>query len=78
MFCFYEEFYTKSQFFMYDNKLFHHMLHRLKPPFPADVGVFGCPTTVTNVENTIYLKEKGVAVVKTAHGGPKVFRNRRI
>ena len=24
--------------------------NRLKPPFPADVGVFGCPTTVTNVE----------------------------
>merc|ERR1712012_405177 len=23
---------------------------RLKPPFLADVGVFGCPTTVTNVE----------------------------
>ena len=23
---------------------------RLKPPFPADVGVFGCPTTVNNVE----------------------------
>merc|ERR1739838_854026 len=23
---------------------------RLKPPFPADVGVFGCPTNVTNVE----------------------------
>merc|ERR1719433_1910938 len=23
---------------------------RLKPPFPADVGVFGYPTTVTNVE----------------------------
>ncbi|XP_071284099.1 NADH dehydrogenase [ubiquinone] flavoprotein 1, mitochondrial isoform X1 [Agelaius tricolor] len=23
---------------------------RLKPPFPADVGVFGCPTTVANVE----------------------------
>nr|CAD2149158.1 unnamed protein product [Meloidogyne enterolobii] len=22
---------------------------RLKPPFPADIGVFGCPTTVTNV-----------------------------
>jgi len=22
----------------------------LKPPFPADVGVFGCPTTVNNVE----------------------------
>ncbi|KFD48778.1 hypothetical protein M514_10333 [Trichuris suis] len=23
---------------------------RLKPPFPAEVGLFGCPTTVTNVE----------------------------
>lgn len=23
---------------------------RMKPPFPADVGVFGCPTTVNNVE----------------------------
>ncbi|CAK9292690.1 unnamed protein product [Gordionus sp. m RMFG-2023] len=23
---------------------------RLKPPFPADVGIFGCPTTVANVE----------------------------
>ena len=23
---------------------------RLKPPFPADTGVFGCPTTVANVE----------------------------
>ena len=23
---------------------------RLKPPFPAAVGLFGCPTTVTNVE----------------------------
>ena len=23
---------------------------RLKPPFPANVGIFGCPTTVTNVE----------------------------
>jgi len=23
---------------------------RLKPPFPAGVGVYGCPTTVTNVE----------------------------
>ncbi|GER08398.1 NADH-quinone oxidoreductase subunit F [Iodidimonas muriae] len=24
---------------------------RLKPPFPANVGVFGCPTTVNNVES---------------------------
>jgi NADH dehydrogenase (ubiquinone) flavoprotein 1 len=23
---------------------------RLKPPFPANIGAFGCPTTVTNVE----------------------------
>lgn len=23
---------------------------RLKPPFPADIGLFGCPTTVNNVE----------------------------
>jgi len=23
---------------------------RLKPPFPADIGLYGCPTTVTNVE----------------------------
>jgi NADH dehydrogenase (ubiquinone) flavoprotein 1 len=23
---------------------------RLKPPFPANIGVWGCPTTVTNVE----------------------------
>ncbi|OLY78814.1 NADH dehydrogenase [ubiquinone] flavoprotein 1, mitochondrial [Smittium mucronatum] len=23
---------------------------RMKPPFPADTGLFGCPTTVTNVE----------------------------
>ena len=23
---------------------------RMKPPFPADTGVFGCPTTVANVE----------------------------
>ena len=30
---------------------------RLKPPFPANVGVFGCPSTVTNVET--------VAVVPT-------------
>lgn len=22
----------------------------MKPPFPADIGLFGCPTTVSNVE----------------------------
>ena len=24
---------------------------RLKPPFPAGVGLYGCPTTVNNVES---------------------------
>ena len=24
---------------------------RLKPPFPAEVGLFGCPSTVNNVES---------------------------
>ncbi|TIC00528.1 NADH-ubiquinone oxidoreductase [Wallemia mellicola] len=39
---------------------------RLKPPFPADVGVFGCPTTVANVET--------VAVVPTiVRRGPAWF-----
>ena len=23
---------------------------RMKPPFPANVGLYGCPSTVTNVE----------------------------
>merc|ERR1712158_44564 len=31
---------------------------RLKPPFPADVGVFGCPTTVTNVEEEMSIPLK--------------------
>jgi len=30
---------------------------RLKPPFPADVGVFGCPTTVANVETVAVAPE---------------------
>ena len=30
---------------------------RLKPPFPADVGVFGCPTTVSNVETVAVAPE---------------------
>merc|ERR1712183_941436 len=32
---------------------------RLKPPFPANVGVFGCPTTVANVE-TVAVAEPGL------------------
>lgn len=39
---------------------------RLKPPFPANIGLFGCPTTVTNVET--------VAVVPTIlRRGPEWF-----
>ena len=30
---------------------------RLKPPFPAAVGVFGCPTTVNNVETIAVVPE---------------------
>lgn len=41
---------------------------RLKPPFPAEVGVFGCPTTVANVET--------VAVAPTiCRRGPEWFAN---
>ena len=36
---------------------------RLKPPFPADMGVFGCPTTVANVETV------AVAPVRLLEGG---------
>merc|ERR1711912_182211 len=39
---------------------------RLKPPFPAEVGLFGCPTTVNNVES--------VAVAPTiCRRGPEWF-----
>ncbi|MEM1316682.1 MAG: NADH-quinone oxidoreductase subunit NuoF [Pseudomonadota bacterium] len=39
---------------------------RLKPPFPANVGLYGCPTTVNNVES--------VAVVPTIlRRGPEWF-----
>ena len=33
-----------------------HGKPRLKPPFPAGVGVFGCPSTVTNVETVSQIK----------------------
>ena len=32
---------------------------RLKPPFPADVGLFGCPTTVANVETVAVAPSRG-------------------
>ena len=30
---------------------------RLKPPFPADIGLFGCPTTVANVETVAVIPD---------------------
>ena len=30
---------------------------RLKPPFPADIGLFGCPTTVANVETVALIPD---------------------
>jgi NADH-quinone oxidoreductase subunit F len=39
---------------------------RLKPPFPAAVGVFGCPTTVNNVESIAVAPE-------ILHRGPEWF-----
>jgi NADH-quinone oxidoreductase subunit F len=41
---------------------------RLKPPFPAQVGLYGCPTTVNNVET--------IAVVPTVlRRGPEWFKS---
>ena len=31
---------------------------RLKPPFPAQAGVFGCPTTVNNLETIAVLPDR--------------------
>ncbi len=36
---------------------------RLKPPFPANVGVFGCPTTVNNVETIAVIP----TIIKRGH-----------
>ena len=30
---------------------------RLKPPFPSDIGLFGCPTTVSNVETVAVIPD---------------------
>merc|ERR1712080_583147 len=53
---------------------------RLKPPFPANVGVFGCPTTVTNVETvavvpTILRRGSGwfASFGRKNNTGPKLF-----
>ena len=36
---------------------------RLKPPFPADIGVFGCPTTVANVETVAVAPVRSLSTV---------------
>jgi len=53
---------------------------RLKPPFPADVGVFGCPTTVANVETVAVaptICRRGgswfVGMGRTRNSGTKLF-----
>jgi NADH:ubiquinone oxidoreductase subunit F (NADH-binding) len=43
---------------------------RLKPPFPADVGVFGCPTTVANVE-TVAVAPVHILFVDLSENVPK-------
>ena len=53
---------------------------RLKPPFPADIGVFGCPTTVANVETVAVaptICRRGgtwfVSFGRTRNSGTKLF-----
>lgn len=54
---------------------------RLKPPFPAVVGVFGCPTVVNNVETIAWVPtivERGgewfASVGSDKNGGPKIVQ----
>lgn len=54
---------------------------RLKPPFPAVVGVFGCPTVVNNVETIAWVPtiiERGgewfAAAGSERNGGPKLVQ----
>ena len=53
---------------------------RLKPPFPAAVGLYGCPSTVNNVESIAVaptIMRRGAAWFNTLgrpkNSGPKVF-----
>lgn len=54
---------------------------RLKPPFPAVVGVFGCPTVVNNVETIAWVPtvlERGgdwfAEAGSERNGGPKIMQ----
>lgn len=53
---------------------------RLKPPFPAVIGLFGCPTVINNVETISYLRfvlEKGAEafakIGSDKNGGMRLF-----
>src|SRR2546425_3065159 len=53
---------------------------RLKPPFPAAYGVFGCPTTINNVEtlaNVPFIVERGASwfasIGRERNSGPKLY-----
>ena len=53
---------------------------RIRPPFPAAVGLYGCPTIVNNVETLSlipYIVENGAdafrAIGTTGNHGPKIF-----
>ena len=53
---------------------------RMKPPFPAAVGLYGCPTTVNNVESIAVaptIMRRGAAwfnsLGRPKNSGPKVF-----
>ncbi len=53
---------------------------RLKPPFPAGVGLYGCPTTVNNVESiavTPTIMRRGgewfAGIGRPKNTGPKIF-----
>ena len=55
-------------------------LPRIKPPFPANVGLYGCPTVVNNVEtlaNLPYIVEHGAdayrGIGRTNNFGPKLY-----